>query len=59
MLIGRDERRDGYWTDPETGEQVKILPSHPIHSDNDPRPLPADRCGGGFLELKILNSTLT
>jgi hypothetical protein len=24
--------RTWYWIDPETGEQVKILPSHPIHS---------------------------
>jgi hypothetical protein len=32
MPIDRDGRREGYWTDPETGEQVKILPSRPIHS---------------------------
>jgi hypothetical protein len=25
------DKREGYWTDPETGEQVKILASRPIH----------------------------
>jgi hypothetical protein len=32
MLIGRmgTDKREGYWTDPETGEQVKVLKSHPV-----------------------------
>jgi hypothetical protein len=25
------DKREGYWTDPETGEQVKVLKSRPIH----------------------------
>jgi hypothetical protein len=30
MLIGGTDKRDGYWTDPKTGEQVKILTSRPV-----------------------------
>ena len=32
MLIGRrgTDQREGYWTDPESGEQVKILESRPV-----------------------------
>jgi hypothetical protein len=32
MLIGRrgTDEREGYWTDPESGEQVKVLESRPV-----------------------------
>jgi hypothetical protein len=32
MLIGRrgTDEREGYWTDPESGEQVKVLKSRPV-----------------------------
>jgi predicted outer membrane lipoprotein len=32
MLIGRrgTDEREGYWTNPETGEQVKVLESRPV-----------------------------
>jgi hypothetical protein len=30
-------KRDGYWTDPETGEQVKVLRARPVHTTTPDR----------------------